>query len=143
MEKNNIFLKVGVKMDEIDLKILNILKEDARRKYVEIAKAVGLSEGAVRRRIKQLRKTGVIRKFTVETSVEVEGIVLVETEAAKTKEITKRIKKIADKVFEISGDYDIAALIQAYSIEELNSKVDEIRKLPWVLNTKTLIKLKE
>lgn len=130
-------------MDQIDLKILSILKEDARAKYVKIARIVGLTEGAVRRRIKQLKNEGVIRRFTVETSVDFEGIVLIETEPARTKEVTREIKKIADRVFEVSGEYDVAALIQAYTIEELNSKIDEIRKLPWVLNTKTLIKLKD
>ncbi|MBS7624304.1 MAG: Lrp/AsnC family transcriptional regulator [Candidatus Bathyarchaeia archaeon] len=130
-------------MDQIDIEILRVLKENARAKYVEIAKRVGLTEGAVRRRIKQLKNEGVIRRFTVETSVDFEGIVLVETEPAKTREVTQEIKRIADKVFEVSGEYDIAALIQAYTIEELNAKIDEIRNLPWVLNTKTLIKLKD
>lgn len=130
-------------MDQIDLKILDILKQNARAKYVNIAKMVGLTEGAVRRRIKQLKDEGVIRRFTIETSIEFEGIVLIETEPAKTKDITQEVKKIADRVFEVSGEYDIAALIHAYTIEELNSKIDEIRRLPWVLNTKTLIKLKD
>lgn len=130
-------------MDQIDLKILDILKKNARAKYVSIAKMVGLTEGAVRRRIKQLKDEGVIRRFTIETSIEFEGIVLIETEPAKTKDVTQEVRKIADKVFEVSGEYDIAALIQAYTIEELNSKIDEIRRLPWVLNTKTLIKLKD
>lgn len=129
-------------MDEIDLKILNILREDARTKYVKIAKMIGLTEGAVRRRIRQMKDAGIIKRFTVETDIEFEGIVLIETEPARTDEVTRRIKNIANKVFEVSGEYDIAALIQTHSIEELNNKVDEIRKIPWVLNTKTLIKLK-
>jgi len=130
-------------VDQVDLKILSILKDNARTKYVEIARSVGLTEGAIRRRIKQLKDEGIIKKFTIETSIEFEGIVLVETEPAKTGEVTRRVREIADKVFEVSGEYDIAALIQAYTIEELNSKIDKIRKLPSVLNTKTLIKLKD
>lgn len=129
-------------MDEIDLRILNILREDARTKYVKIAKMIGLTEGAVRRRIRQMKDAGIIKRFTVETDIEFEGIVLIETEPARTEEVTRRIKNIANKVFEVSGEYDIAVLIQTYSIEELNNKVDEIRKITWVLNTKTLIKLK-
>ncbi|MEM1550571.1 MAG: Lrp/AsnC family transcriptional regulator [Candidatus Bathyarchaeia archaeon] len=130
-------------MDQIDLQILRILKENSRIKYVEIAKAVGLTEGAVRRRVRQLKEHGIIKKFTIETSIDLEGIVLIETETAKTKEIVENVKRIGYKVFEVSGEYDIAALIQAYTVEELNDKVDEIRKLPGVLNTKTLIKLKD
>jgi len=130
-------------VDQIDLKILNILRENARVKYIKIARHIGLTEGAVRRRIKRLITNGIIKKFTIETSIDVEGIILIETETARTKEVVQDIRRIADKVFEISGEYDVAAFIRTHTIEELNSKVDEIRKIPWVLNTKTLIKLKD
>jgi len=130
-------------VDEIDVKILEILERNARRKYVKVAEAVGLTEGAVRRRIKELIRQGVIKRFTIETSVKLEGMVLVRTEPTRTREATASISKIASRVFETSGDYDIAALIQAYTIDELNYKIDEIRRLPVVLSTNTLIKLKE
>jgi len=130
-------------MDQIDLKILDILKRDARTKYVKVAEAVDLTEGAVRRRIKKLTERGMIKRFTVETTAEFEGIVLIEAEPTRTKDITRRIKAVANRVFEVSGDYDIAALIQAYTMEELNRKIDEIRRIPSVQKTDTLIKLKD
>lgn len=130
-------------MDDIDLEVLKILKKDARTKYVKIGKSVGLTEGAVRRRVRKLIEEGVIKGFTVETAAEFEGIVLVETEPTRTGDAAAKIRKIATRLFEVSGDYDIAALIQAYTIDELNRKIDEIRGLPEVLNTNTLIKLKD
>ena len=130
-------------MDDADRKILRILKKDARTKYVKIAELIGLTEGAVRRRIRKLVEEGAIKRFTVETTEEFEGIVLVETEPTRTGDVTGKIKKIATRVFEVSGSYDIAALIQAYTMEELNRKIDEIRDLPQILNTNTLIKLKD
>jgi len=130
-------------MDSVDFEVLKILKKDARARYVKIAESIGLTEGAVRRRIKKLAEEGVIKWFTVETTVEFEGIVLVETKPIRTRDATSKIRKIASRVFEVSGGYDIAALIQAYTMDELNRKIDEIRKLPEVLNTNTLIKLKD
>ncbi|MCD6593349.1 Lrp/AsnC family transcriptional regulator [Candidatus Bathyarchaeota archaeon] len=130
-------------MDSIDLEILRILKDNARMKYVNIAKKVGLTEGSIRRRIKKLQEDGVIKRFTIETTAEFEGVVLVETEPTMTSGVAKNMKKIATRVFEVSGDYDIAAFIQAYTIEDLNRKIDAIRNLPGVLNTNTLIKLKD
>jgi DNA-binding Lrp family transcriptional regulator len=128
-------------MDNIDLEILTLLKENARAKYVKVAESVGLTEGAVRRRVKQLMKQGIIKRFTVETATEFEGIVLIETDPTATKKATLNIGMIAARVFEVSGDYDIAALIQAYTIEDLNRKIDDIRKLAGVRNTNTLVKL--
>ncbi|RJS88255.1 Lrp/AsnC family transcriptional regulator [Candidatus Bathyarchaeota archaeon] len=137
------FQHLDIIMDNIDLEILKILKSHARAKYVNIAKKIGLTEGAVRRRIKKLQKDGIIRRFTIETTAEFEGVVLVETEPTMTNNVAKRMKKIATRIFEVSGDYDIAAFIQAYTIDDLNKKIDAIRKLPGVLNTNTLIKLKD
>ena len=137
------FLVENTLMDSIDLEILRILKDNARMKYVNIAKKVGLTEGSIRRRIKKLQEDGVIKRFTIETTAEFEGVVLVETEPTMTSSVANNMKKIATRVFEVSGDYDIAAFIQAYTIEDLNRKIDAIRNLPGVLNTNTLIKLKD
>jgi len=128
-------------MDELDLIILETLKQNSRTKYVKMADISGLTEGAVRRRVKKLLEKRIIRKFTIETNVEVEGIVLVKTDPEKTKNVALNMKEISERVFEVSGDYDIAALIQAYTMDELNNKVDKIRALPAVLNTNTLIRL--
>jgi len=128
-------------MDDLDMKILEILKGDSRTKYVKIAKAVGITEGAVRRRVKKMVEQGIIRRFTMETTAEVEGIILVKTDPTKTKDVALRMKELSERVFELSGDYDVAALVQAHTMKELNRKVDEIRRLPAVLNTNTLVKL--
>ena len=117
-------------MDATDLEILKILKKDARTKYVRIADSVGLTEGAVRRRVKKMVEQGAIRKFTVETTVDFEGVVLVETEPTRTGETTAKMREVADRVFEVSGNYDIAAFIRASTMDDLNRKIDIIRTLP-------------
>jgi len=132
-------------MDQTDARIIELLRENGRAKFVNVAKTVGLTEGAVRRRIKKLITSGVIVKFSIETQSGTEGIVLIKTEPktqpAFTRDVVKGLKRVAEKVFEVSGDFDIAAWVTATDIEELNRKVDEIRRLPHVQNTNTLIRL--
>ena len=53
------------KLDKIDEKIISILKRDSRKAFVEVAQEVGLSESAVRRRVKNLVQNGTIKKFTI------------------------------------------------------------------------------
>ncbi|XGI83014.1 AsnC family transcriptional regulator [Halorutilales archaeon Cl-col2-1] len=53
-------------IDDTDLKILDLLLEDARRPYSEIADEVGLSPPAVSDRIDRLKEIGVVRRFTVD-----------------------------------------------------------------------------
>lgn len=52
-------------MDETDKKILNLLKENARIPYSEIAQEVSLSPPAVKERITKMENTGIIDKYTI------------------------------------------------------------------------------
>ncbi len=130
-------------MDEIDRRILDILRDDARTSYVDIAEAVDLTEGAIRKRMERLKEDGVIKRFTIETRADVEGIVIIKADPARTKEAADEIKAHAERVYELSGEYDILAWVHSDDLEGLNSKVDNIRETPGVSYTSTLIKLKE
>jgi len=54
-------------MDDLDRRILSILRRDARTPYTEIADRVGTSEGTVRNRVDRMTDEGVIERFTVTT----------------------------------------------------------------------------
>lgn len=129
-------------MDEKDAEIIEILRSNARTKNTDIARKIGLTEGAVRARITNLSKSGTIKKFTVETeSVGVEGIILTESEAGKSKDVVARLKELSDKVFEMSGEFDAAVLVKASDVDHLNSIVDKIREIDGIVATSTLIRL--
>jgi DNA-binding Lrp family transcriptional regulator len=129
-------------MDEKDAEIIEILRSNARTKNTHIARQIGLTEGAVRARITNLSKSGAIKKFTVETgSVGVEGIILIESEAGKSKDVVAKLKEVSDKVFEMSGEFDAAVLVKAADVDHLNSIVDKIREIDGIVATSTLIRL--
>ncbi len=133
-----------VNMDETDIKILNLLRENSRMKNTEIARRVNLTERAVRARIEKLVRESVVRKFTIETSpVGVEGIVLIDTQVGRTGAVKTMAREMSDSVFECSGEFDVAVRLRADTLDELNAKVDELRAYPGVVRTSTLIKLVE
>ncbi|WP_255149901.1 AsnC family transcriptional regulator [Halorarius halobius] len=53
-------------LDDTDMRILELLAEDARRPFSAIGEEVGLSGPAVSDRVTRLREAGVIRRFTVD-----------------------------------------------------------------------------
>ncbi len=53
-------------LDDTDREIIQLLLEDARRPYSDIAEAVDLSPPAVSDRVERLREVGLIRRFTVD-----------------------------------------------------------------------------
>jgi DNA-binding Lrp family transcriptional regulator len=133
--------------DQIDEKILSILREDSRKAFVDIAKSVNLSEAAVRRRVSNLKRSGAISKFTIETNTNplARAISLLSVNPnSPTTEVSSRLKKIrgVDSIFEITGEYDIAVIVSGSNIAEINLTVDEIRKLSGIDDTNTVVVLK-
>lgn len=134
-------------IDQIDEKLLSMLREDSRRPFVEIAKEVNLSEAAIRRRVSKLVKSGMISKFTIETNIgpQANAISLLSVNPSfPTSEISNRLKKTrgVQSIYEITGEYDIAVIVGGANIAEINGTIDEIRKLSGIDDTNTVVVLK-
>lgn len=129
-------------MDETDYKIIDFLREDSRETNMEIARKLNVSEGTIRKRIMNLVNSGIIRKFTIETSLSIEGIVLVELDSRQASSTLKILKSLYRDIYEFSGSIDVAVRISKNTIEELNMEVDKIRDLKGVVNTDTMVRLK-
>ena len=52
-------------LDKIDEQIIQMLQDDGRRSYSDIADEVGRTEVTIRRRVRRLIREGVIKRFTV------------------------------------------------------------------------------
>jgi len=134
-------------LNSIDEKIIKILKNDSRKSFVEIANDIGMSESAVRRRVKNLQDIGIIKKFTIDLgpSNKTSAITLISVSStADTSNVSKRLLglKGVEVVYEITGQFDIATIIIAPTILEINSYIDEIRKIDGVSDTNTVIILR-
>ena len=55
-------------MDDVDRRILSLLRQNSRDSFTDMAKAIGTSEGTVRARVKRLVDLGTIRQFTIRTA---------------------------------------------------------------------------
>lgn len=134
-------------LNTIDEKIIKILKNESRKSFVEIANDIGMSESAVHRRVKNLQDTGVIKKFTIDLgpSNKTSAITLISVSStADTSNVSKRLLDLkgVEVVYEITGQFDIATIIIAPTILEINSYIDEIRKIDGVSDTNTVIILR-
>ena len=134
-------------MDDVDKAIIEILKHDGRATYSNIGKRIGLSEGAVRKRIKALVEAGAIRHFTVKVGLAegAEAIALLSVNPSlPTSDVSKALKELAnvETVYEITGEYDIAVIISGFNITEVNECLEKIRRLVGVSDTNTMIILR-
>jgi len=136
------------KLDKIDKQIIEILKEDSSTSVTSIKKKIKLSETAIRNRILTLKQNGVIKKFTIEVNQEQKSkaITLISVNPSSlTPKIAELLKSIngVEIIYEITGQYDIIAILSADNITEVNNCIDEIRTIDGVSDSNTIIILKE
>ncbi len=132
-------------IDGTDKRILSLLLENSRMKNVEIARQIGLTEGAVRNRIKKMAKARVIQRFTITTSTgNFFGVVLLKARG-DTKKMMREVcsLELSREAFEVSGEFDGCTIIEAPSLEELDAKIDKMRKCSHVDDTRTFISVKK
>lgn len=85
-------------------------------------------------------------KVVVKIPESIEALVLLKTEShVYTTFVLKRLSNFAgvERVFEITGDHDISALVKAGNIQDLNNLLEEIRNIRGVQSTDTTIILKK
>jgi len=134
------------RLDDIDYKIIQILKEDGRMSFVDIGKKVNASEGKVRFRVNRMISAGVIRRFTIDTAGGgLKGLIDVRLQTNHdTSEVAGRIIRLegVKKVYEVSGEDDIVVVVEVEDTDELNTIVEGIRRMG-VISTRTRLILKE
>ena len=133
--------------DKTDEKILEFLQKDSRESFVEIGKKLKMSESAVRRRVKNMVDNGTIEKFTVQVGEanSTSAIVLISVDSSvDTAKVSTKLTKLSDvkTIYEITGQYDISVIVRAQNITEINKCIDDLRKIPGVIDTNTVIILK-
>jgi DNA-binding Lrp family transcriptional regulator len=134
-------------VDEVDERILRLLEENSRATYVEIGRGVGLSEGAVRNRVQALVASGVIKRFTVEkaSTVGVRALIMISVDpAVPTSEVSQKVRMLngVERIYEVTGEYDIVMVSSSHNIDGINRVIEDIRKIPGVGKTNTIIVLK-
>lgn len=117
-------------LDSVDKKIIEILKENGRISYTELAKALGLSDVGVKKRVEKLVSDKVIRKFTVDINYEKLGKPITALVLIRGKLDDQLISEIVSHQEVIEhhrtlGEYD---LVLKVVMENINSLQDFVQK---------------
>jgi DNA-binding Lrp family transcriptional regulator len=134
-------------MDDLDRRILSILRRDARTPYTEIADRVGTSEGTVRNRVDRMTDEGVIERFTVTTRTgNVKAMIEISVEMnVDTAAVGDRMVEWeeVDFVWQVSGEDDVVLVVDAVDTRAVNELISQARELDEVKSTKTRLILNE
>jgi DNA-binding Lrp family transcriptional regulator len=140
---------MATEIDDIDHRILRMLREDGRRTFSEMAGLVGLSVAAVKRRVDRLREEGVITGFTVQIDHAKLGWgieAFTELRYPGSMPVSEIVRTATDApevqaVYTIAGDPDALIHVRVRDITHLQQVIDHLRRNGNVTGTKTLMVL--
>lgn len=140
------------KIDEIDVKIINMLAEDARRPYQEVAEACHLSRAAIHQRIQRLIASGVLMGSRGSINYHALGyktltyVGITLERGSLYNQMVEEIGRIRE-VVEINyttGPYTMLIKLYARDNDHLMHILnDQIQMIDGVVSTETLISLKQ
>jgi Lrp/AsnC family transcriptional regulator, regulator for asnA, asnC and gidA len=145
-------MSIKHQLDEIDLKILDIISKNARMPFKDVASECGISRAAVHQRVNRMIEMEVIigsgyhidpRKVDFNTCTYI-GIFL--ERGGIYEDVALKLKTISEVVecHYTTGQYAIFAKVYARNNEHLKEILNEnIQKIPGISSTETFISLEE
>ena len=138
-------------IDNVDLKIISLLNEDAKTPYTEIAKKVFVSSGTVHVRMKKLEDMGVVKSATLtidfsKLGYDISAFLGIYLEKSSLYDsVIEKLKGISEVVsaYYTTGNYSIFAKIICRDTNHLRLVLDKIQKVEGIDRTETLIVLEE
>lgn len=137
-------------IDEVNLKIINILKNDSSTPFVDIAKRIGVSDATVHQRIRRMIAAGIINKFTISVDNDLlgydhmafMGINISPGSADQIISDLLRIKEVLE-MHELHGKFDLLLKIRAKDLIQMRDIVEnKICKIPHILESELMTVLK-
>jgi DNA-binding Lrp family transcriptional regulator len=135
-------------MDDLDEKLLALLKRDGRRPAAALAEALGVSRGTVQNRIDRLIEQGTILGFTIELGAEaqsnsVRAIMTIAIEGKHMPMVVRALRSVpqVEAVHSTNGRWDLVAEISAANLAAFGGALDDIRAINGISNTETSLLL--
>ena len=135
-----------IKMDKIDLVIVNTLQKDGRTPFTQIAKTVGVAESTIRTRYASLVERGILRTIAVIDPFAVgynsPALVGISVEPGMNNSVAQTLKQMPEvsNLVLTMGGYDLMVEIFCRDRVHLTEVItDVIQSIPGVQDTETLV----
>jgi Lrp/AsnC family transcriptional regulator for asnA, asnC and gidA len=139
-------------IDNVDLKILALLTEDAKMPYTEVAKKVFVSGGTVHVRMRKLEEMGIVQGTTLKMDYAKMGYDITAflgiylEKSSLYDQVIKKLYNIPEivKVHYTTGNYNIFIKIHCRDTNHLKDVLhDKIQKIEGIERTETIISLEQ
>ena len=125
-----------------NIELIKILEENAREPFVSIAKRFGVSETAIRKRVRKLEQEGIIKRYTVEVDYKelgfkIHALIGVDTLPESYLNVIEKLKSM-DRVkhlYSSTGDHMLMIEAILKDSNELSEFVKQIESITGVTRT--------
>lgn len=135
-------------IDELDLKILRELQENARKSFRDVAEELEVAEGTVYNRVNKLQEKGIIKGYKADIDFsqlgyDIKVLIGMVVQGKHLVEVEQKIaqEKNISAVYDVTGEYDAMVVASFKSREELNKLVKKILGTKYVKRTYTMLVL--
>ncbi len=135
-------------IDEVDVRILSRLRENARLSNVEIARELAISEATIRRRIKALEEKGIIQGYSCYLNYQlienpVKAYVNLALEPGQRESVVAKVTAHprAVAVYRVTGEHDVLCVMFFIDMSELHEFLDRYLQMPGIRHVETQIVL--
>lgn len=135
-------------MDNLNHKLLELLKVNARTSTAALARTLGLSRTAVQQRIERLERDQVIAGYTLRlgsgASEElIQAVVMIQVDPKQTTYVTEQLGGIEQvkSLYSINGQFDLMARVAAASPQALDQVLDRLGEVKGIEKTLSSILL--
>ena len=133
-------------IDEVDKVILDMLQEDARKSFREIAERANVSEATIFVRVRKLLERGIIKRFSALVSSEQIGrgltaFVLIDADPKRLQDVYEALSVVDDiyEIYDVTGSYYAIVKIRTTDREKLKDIIDRIGLIEGITRTETAI----
>ena len=125
-------------LDDVNLRIMDMLGRDSSTPFVEIAKQIGISDATVHIRVRRLISEGVINKFTISVDNDLLGydhlaFIGINVQPGFADESIDGLSNLEEvlEIHEMHGTFDLLLKIRAKDLEQMRDVLEnKIGKLP-------------
>lgn len=135
-------------MDDLDRRLLALLRADSRTPAAQIAGELKVSRGTVQNRIARMQAEGIIQGFTVRTRPELEAgrvraIMTIAIEGERSARVLRALRGFpaVSAVHTTNGRWDLVAELEVDTLEAFSRTLDEIRTIEGIASTETSLLL--
>jgi len=137
-------------LDGIDRTILSNLRSNARMSLQEMSRQSGISDATLHFRLKRLKASGAIERFTIIASPAITGysvaaIIMLQTDTERHDLAESALADIPEvtEVYGILGEYDLFVKVWSKSLAELNTLInDRIRSIDGIEDLHEMVVVK-